>query len=49
MLVFSIDTTSEYTHSIAGCVKSPLAMNPALCYPSCLTANIIQHLILVVV
>ena len=39
------DTTPEHTLSIAGC--DPPATNLALCHPSCLTAKIIQHLILV--
>ena len=42
-----IDTTPEYTPSIAGCVTCPVEINLALCHLSCLTVNIIRHLILV--
>ena len=37
-----MDTTPEYTLSIAGCVKCPPVTNLALCHPLCLTAKIID-------
>ena len=42
-----IETTPEYTLSIEGCVRCPLMTNLVLCLQSCLTAYIMQHLILV--
>ena len=30
-----MDTTPEYTLSIAGCVRCPPVTNLALCWPSC--------------